>query len=185
MPFRFEALDLPGVVLIEPRVFADERGLFLETYKRSDYASAGIPDAFVQENHSRSSRGTLRGLHYQRHPRAQGKLVRAIAGEVFDVAVDLRSSSPTCGKWVGVNLSAENRRLLYLPPWCAHGFCVISQTAEVVYKVTAEYAPECEGGIAWNDSRLGIRWPIDAPVLSERDRRWPHFEPLDEGLFRS
>jgi dTDP-4-dehydrorhamnose 3,5-epimerase len=173
---HFERLDISGVVVIEPRVFADERGFFLESYKRSDFVSAGISETFVQENHSRSSRGVLRGLHFQRPPRAQGKLVRVVVGEIFDVAVDLRKGSRTCGKWVALNLSADNRRLLYIPPWCAHGFYVVSETAEVIYKTTEEYSPEHEGGIAWNDPGLNIVWPGKSPVVSERDRRWPAFE---------
>jgi dTDP-4-dehydrorhamnose 3,5-epimerase len=173
MPFRFSQLDLPGAVLIEPRVFTDDRGFFMETYKHGDYAEAGLAEPFVQENHSRSVRGTLRGLHYQRAPKAQGKLVRAIVGEIYDVAVDIRPESATFGRWVGVTLSAENRRMLFVPPWCAHGFCVVSETAEVVYKSTAEYSPQLESGVMWNDPALAIPWPFDAPVLSERDRTWP------------
>lgn len=173
MPFRFSQLDLPGVVLIEPRVFPDDRGYFMETYKRGDFAGAGLTDAFVQENHSRSTRGTLRGLHYQRAPKAQGKLVRAIVGEIYDVAVDVRPESSTFGRWIGITLSAENRCMLFIPPWCAHGFCVVSETAEVVYKTTAEYSPQLESGVMWNDPALAIPWPIDTPVLSERDRKWP------------
>src|SRR5262249_86901 len=133
MPFTFTQTDLPGVVLIEPRVFGDHRGFFLESYRQSDFRTAGVDATFLQENHSRSSRGTLRGLHYQRAPFGQGKLVRVILGEVFDVAVDVRQGSSTFGRWVGVSLSASNRRSLYIPPWCAHGFCVVSD-AEVIYK---------------------------------------------------
>jgi dTDP-4-dehydrorhamnose 3,5-epimerase len=175
MPFRFEKLDVGGVILVEPRVFADDRGFFLESYKQSDFTAGGIRGNFVQENHSRSGRAILRGLHYQLPPRGQGKLVRVIAGEVLDVAVDILEGSPTFGKWVGVNLSAQNRRMLYLPPTCAHGFCVISETAEVIYKVTTEYAPEWERGIMWNDPKLAIDWPIDTPTLSARDQKWPSF----------
>jgi dTDP-4-dehydrorhamnose 3,5-epimerase len=176
MAFRFEKLEIPGAVLIEPSVFADDRGFFMETYKHSDFAAAGIPVGFAQENHSRSAVGILRGLHYQRAPKAQGKLVRVVSGTVFDVAVDLDARSSTFGKWIGVYLSAENRRILYVPPWCAHGFCVTSEHAEVVYKTDQEYAPESEGGIIWNDPSLGIQWPIDDPIISEKDRRWPLFE---------
>ena len=173
MPFQFSELSLPGVTLVEPRAFVDARGFFMETYRQADYAEAGLPDAFVQENHSRSSRGTLRGLHFQRPPQAQGKLVRAIVGEIFAVAVDIRPDSGTFGKWVGVTLSADNRRMLYIPPWCAHGFCVVSDVAEVVYKTTAVYAPELEGGLAWDDPVLAIAWPVDDPLVSDRDKRWP------------
>jgi dTDP-4-dehydrorhamnose 3,5-epimerase len=134
--------------------------------------------AFVQENHSRSTRGSLRGLHYQRQPAAQGKLVRAVVGEIFDVAVDIRPESPTFGRWIGKTLSADNRSMLFIPPWCAHGFCVVSESAEVLYKTTAEYTPEAEGGLVWNDPDLAIAWPISNPILSERDRRWPSLASL-------
>ena len=178
MPFRFTELELPGVILIEPRTFTDERGFFMETYKHRDYAAAGLTDAFVQENHSRSTGGSLRGLHYQRQPAAQGKLVRAVVGEIFDVAVDVRPESPTFGRWIGKTLSADNRRMLFIPPWCAHGFCVVSEAAEVLYKTTAEYAQEAEGGLMWNDPDVAIAWPIINPILSERDRRWPSLATL-------
>lgn len=173
MPFRAEPLEIAGVLLVEPKVFPDARGFFMETYKQSDFAAVGIRESFVQENHSRSSRGILRGLHFQRGPAAQAKLVRAIVGEIFDVAVDLRRDSPSFGKWVGATLTAENKRMLYLPPWCAHGFQVLSEVAEVLYKTSREYAPEHEGGIAWNDAAVGIVWPITGPTLSERDQKWP------------
>jgi len=173
VPFSFTKLEIEGVILIEPRVFPDGRGFFMETYKQSDFSTAGILGAFVQENHSRSKGGILRGLHYQVNPKAQGKLVRVVSGEVFDVAVDIRPESPSYRKWVGINLSAENRRQLYLPPWCAHGFCVLSEEAEVIYKTTAEYAPDCERGILWSDASLKISWPIGDPSVSDRDRSWP------------
>jgi dTDP-4-dehydrorhamnose 3,5-epimerase len=173
MPFRFQALEIEGVILIEPKVFADTRGFFMESFKRSDFEAAGVAGFFVQENHSRSRSGILRGLHYQCAPKAQGKLVRVIAGEIYDVAVDIREHSPTHGKWVAVPLSAENRRMLYIPPWCAHGFLVLSEEAEVVYKTTEEYSPDHERGILWNDPQLAISWPVVNPVLSERDQLWP------------
>lgn len=175
MPFTFEQLAIPEVLLIEPRVFGDARGFFMETYKRSDFATAGLPHTFVQENQSRSERGVLRGLHYQRHPHAQSKLVRVVAGEIFDVAVDIRPASPTRGRWVGVRLSSDNRRTLFIPPWCAHGFCVLSESAEVIYKTDAEYAPASESGFMWNDPAFGIEWPVATPLVSERDRHWPAF----------
>ena len=174
MPFTFQRLDIPEVVLIDPQVFADPRGFFMETYKQSDFAPFA-DGAFVQENHSMSQRGTLRGLHFQRGRHGQGKLVRAVSGEIFDVAVDIRRESPTRGKWVSAVLSAENRRMLYIPPWCAHGFCVLSETAEVVYKMTTEYAPAHEAGVMWNDPALAISWPISSPLVSERDQSWPPF----------
>jgi dTDP-4-dehydrorhamnose 3,5-epimerase len=174
MPFTFHPTQLPGVVIVEPRVFADDRGFFIETYKRSDFAAAGIDVDFVQENHSKSVRGTLRGLHFQRAPKAQAKLVRAIEGEVFDVVVDIRKGAPTFGRWEAVELSAENRLSVYVPAGYAHGFCVTSAEAQVVYKTSAEYAPELEGGVRWDDPALAIPWPITAPILSPRDGRWPN-----------
>jgi dTDP-4-dehydrorhamnose 3,5-epimerase len=173
MPVSFESTDLPGVVLIVPKVFSDDRGFFMETFKRSEFERAGLDIPFVQENHSRSTAGTLRGLHFQREPKAQGKLVRVILGEIYDVAVDIRQGSPTFGRWVGVRLSADNRLSIYIPPGFAHGFCVTSAQAEVIYKTTEEYAPEYEEGIRWDDPSLGIAWPISTPTLSLRDQRWP------------
>jgi dTDP-4-dehydrorhamnose 3,5-epimerase len=173
MPFKFERLAIPEVLLIEPRIFSDNRGFFIETYKRSEFAAAGITEVFVQENHSKSARHVLRGLHYQREPRAQSKLVRVISGRIFDVAVDLRPQSPTSHRWVGVDLSADDRKMMYIPAWCAHGVCVLSEHAEVVYHTSTEYSPECEGGIMWNDPALGIEWPVKNPLVSERDTRWP------------
>jgi dTDP-4-dehydrorhamnose 3,5-epimerase len=160
--------ELPGVVIIEPKVFGDDRGFFYESYHQRRYAEAGIPGPFVQDNVSRSARGTLRGLHYQ-HPRAQGKLVSVLAGSVFDVAVDVRRSSPNFGKWMGVEISFENKRQLWIPPGFAHGFCVLSESADFAYKCTDFYAPEHEHTIAWNDPRIGIRWPVAQPKLSPKD----------------
>src|SRR4029079_1791362 len=178
MPFTFRPPQLPGVVIIEPKVFADDRGFLVETYKRSEFVAAGIDVDFVQENHSKSVRGTLRGLHFQRAPKAQAKLVRAIEGEVFDVVVDIRRGSPTFGRWEAVRLSAENRRSVYVPAGYAHGFCVTSAEAQVVYKTSAEYAPELEGGLRWDDPALAIPWPITGPILSPRDGRSPHLRAL-------
>lgn len=173
MPFEFEKLSLDGLVLVKPRVFPDERGFFVETYKRRDFAANGIPEEFVQDNHSKSAKGVLRGLHYQRAPRAQGKLVRCTAGAILDVGVDIRKGSPTFGKWAAAELSAANAHMLYLPPGFAHGFLVLSDTAEILYKCTAEYAPSDEGGIVWNDPEIGVRWGIAAPALSGRDAALP------------
>jgi dTDP-4-dehydrorhamnose 3,5-epimerase len=175
MPFRFSKTEIDGVVLIQPEVFADHRGFFMETYKGSDFAAAGLAEPFIQENHSRSRAGTLRGLHYQIEPKAQGKLVRVVSGEIYDVAVDVRPESATYGKWIGYNLSAENRISLYIPRGCAHGFCVVRSDAEVIYKMTDEYAPAYERGIPWNDRGLNITWPIKDPIISERDSKWPPF----------
>jgi dTDP-4-dehydrorhamnose 3,5-epimerase len=171
MPFTFTHLAIPDVILIEPAIFRDERGFFMESYKYSDFVAFGIKEHFVQDNHSRSVKGVLRGLHYQKHPKAQGKLVRVVVGEVFDVGVDIRLGSPTYGKWVGEVLSAENKRMLYIPPGFAHGFCVLSDVADVLYKTTEEYAPEYDAGIIWNDPEIGIQWPIEHPILSENHDR--------------
>jgi dTDP-4-dehydrorhamnose 3,5-epimerase len=162
------AAELPDVVLIEPRVHRDERGFFLESYQRERFAAAGLDLDFVQDNHSRSTYGILRGLHFQ-HPRGQGKLIRAIRGEVYDVAVDIRVGSPTFGRWAGFTLSEENHRLLYIPPGFAHGFDVTSAEAYVCYKCTGFYHPEDEGILAWDDMRVGINWPIAQPRLSDKD----------------
>ena len=169
---RFITLDLPGVIVVEPDVHRDARGFFLETYNEARYSLGGIPGPFVQDNHSRSSRGTLRGLHLQT-ARPQGKLVRVIEGDIFDVAVDVRRGSPTFGRWVGTSLSAENFRQCYVPPGFAHGFCVLSDAAQVEYKCTEPYDPAGEIGIAWNDPDVAIAWPIAEPILSDRDRRHP------------
>ncbi len=163
---------LPGVLIVEPDVFEDSRGFFFESYSLQKYAEHGISDTFVQDNHSLSVRGTLRGLHYQAEP-GQAKLVRVARGSVFDVAVDIRWGSPTFGKWVGVELSAENKRQLYIPVGFAHGFCVTSEVAEFLYKCSSYYAPDLERGIAWDDPALAIAWPAEEPILSDRDRRHP------------
>ncbi len=164
--------NLPGVVVIEPQVFGDQRGFFLETYQAERYRAAGITATFVQDNHSRSRRGVLRGLHFQlRHP--QGKLVQVMRGEVFDVAVDIRRGSPTFGHWFGTVLSDENHRQLYIPPGFAHGFCVLSEVADFTYKCTDYYHPEDEGGVFWQDPAIGIDWPVAEPLLSDRDKNQP------------
>lgn len=182
MPFVFTRSAIPDVWIIEPRVFSDERGFFMETYKRSEFAAQGIAETFVQSNHSKSSKGTLRGLHYQNLPKPQGKLIRALGGEIYDVAVDIRKGSPTFGNWVAVTLSAQNKRMLYVPAGFAHGFCVTSEDAEVQYMTTEEYAPDLEAGIIWNDSDLAIDWPIAEPILSPRDRAWPPLRDADNNF---
>lgn len=169
--------SIPGVVIIEPRVFEDPRGFFMETYHREKFAEAGIRCDFVQDNHSRSRRGTLRGLHYQlRQP--QAKLCRVVRGEVLDVVVDIRRGSPTFGKWTTVVLSADNRREIFVPRGFAHGFAVLSDTADFVYKCDDFYLPGDEKGILWNDPELGIEWSIEAPILSEKDRVNPRLSEL-------
>lgn len=179
MPFDFQRLEIPEVVLIEPKVFEDERGFFMETYKMPDFVAAGIKVDFVQENHSRSSKEVLRGLHYQNPPFAQGKLVRVIEGEIFDVAVDIRKNSPTWGKWVSVILSEKNKQIIYVPEGFAHGFCVLSEHAEVIYKTTTVYSAESEAGIIWNDADLNIEWPVKEPTLSPKDRKLPTLKDAD------
>jgi dTDP-4-dehydrorhamnose 3,5-epimerase len=167
---KFVPTAIPEVILIEPRVFSDARGFFFESWNKRDFAEAGIDAEFVQDSHSRSVKGVLRGLHYQiRQP--QGKLIRVAAGEIFDVAVDIRRSSPTCGRHVAVRLSADTHQMLWLPPGFAHGFCVLSDHAEILYKQTAYYAPEHERSMLWNDPELSIDWPFaGTPVLSEKDK---------------
>jgi dTDP-4-dehydrorhamnose 3,5-epimerase len=178
---RFVSTDLPGVVLIEPVVLRDARGFFLETFHAEKFAAGGIAAGFVQDNHSLSVRGTLRGLHAQRlHP--QGKLVRCTEGSVFDVAVDVRRGSPSFGRWIGFELSAENFRELWIPPGFLHGFCALSERAQLQYKCTEFYRGEDEFGVVWNDPDIGIRWPLDAPLLSERDRALPRLKDIGERL---
>ena len=169
---------LPGVVIVEPRVFKDARGYFLETWNRAKHAAAGIPEGFVQDNLSFSARGILRGLHYQ-HPHGQGKLVSVVRGEVFDVAVDIRVGSPTFAKWVGVTLSGENSRSLYIPPGFAHGFLVLSEFAHFSYKCTEYYQPSCEASLIWDDPDLAIDWPGVDPVLSPKDLAAPRLRDVE------
>jgi dTDP-4-dehydrorhamnose 3,5-epimerase len=169
---KFLPLAIPEVVLVEPDVFRDDRGFFLETYHKTKYGGAGLPEEFVQDNHSFSIRGTLRGMHTQVR-RPQGKLIRALAGEIFYVAVDLRPGSPTFGRWVGEVLSGENFRQLWVPPGFAHGFCVMSESAHVLYKCTTFYDKEDEIALLWNDPQIGIVWPTEAPLLSTRDQAAP------------
>jgi len=167
---KFIEAPIPGVLVLEPEVFGDARGFFLESYNEKGMAEGGVRERFVQDNHSFSARNVLRGLHYQiRSP--QGKLVRVIAGEIFDAAVDLRRGSPTFGKWHGVKLSGENKQMLWIPPGLAHGFLVCSETAHVLYKATDYYAPQHERTLAWNDPTLGIHWPLEgSPIISAKDQ---------------
>lgn len=165
-------LAIPDVILFTPKVFGDERGFFYESFNQKTFAElTGLNPQFVQDNHSKSQKGVLRGLHYQLPPKAQGKLVRVVQGEVFDVAVDIRKSSPTFGQWVGVTLSAENKQQLWIPEGFAHGFVTLSETAEFLYKTTDYYAPDYERSIAWNDPAIGVKWPYEnMPVLSAKDQ---------------
>lgn len=179
--FHFVDTSIAGVKIIEPTVFGDSRGYFMETYSEKDFTEGGIPVKFVQDNESRSRKGVLRGLHFQKH-NPQGKLVRVIEGEVFDVAVDLRKSSPTFGKWEGVVLSAENKKQFFIPEGFAHGFAVLSETAAFVYKCTRFYDPTDEGGLMWNDPAIGIQWPVVegfVPLLSEKDKKNPVLAELN------
>ncbi len=177
MPFEFEPQAIPQVVLVKPHLFSDERGMFAELYKASEFNEYGFGKQFLQINFSKSEQGVVRALHYQLHPKAQGKLVMVTSGEIFDVAVDLRKSSPTFQKWVGVTLSAVEKHMLFVPVGFAHGFGVLSEQAEVMYFTTEEYAPEYERGIQWNDPAINISWPVQKPVLSEKDAAYP---PLDK-----
>ncbi|MDR1989142.1 MAG: dTDP-4-dehydrorhamnose 3,5-epimerase [Acidobacteriaceae bacterium] len=179
---RIVPTELPGVILIEPVVHRDARGFFLESYHLERYRAAGIAGPFVQDNRSHSVRGTIRGLHLQVGQHAQGKLVRIVQGEIFDVAVDVRRGSPTFGRWVGMALGADSFCQCYIPPGFAHGFAVLSDTAEVEYKCTAPYDPASEIGIAWNDPALAIAWPIDTPILSARDEHHPPLTALSDRL---
>jgi dTDP-4-dehydrorhamnose 3,5-epimerase len=176
-------LEIPGLVLIEPDLFHDARGLFFETYHIRRYVEAGLSERFVQDNFSRSVRGTLRGLHFQ-EPNAQGKLVMVVEGAVYDVVVDIRKGSPTFGRWQGVDLSSDNYRQLYVPPGCAHGFCVTSEHAAVLYKCTELYSPPDERGIIWNDPALAISWPVRAPLLSAKDQAYRTLAAMEGQLPR-
>jgi dTDP-4-dehydrorhamnose 3,5-epimerase len=181
---KVERTKLPEVLIIEPKVFGDERGFFQESWSKGRFDEAvGHPVEFVQDNHSRSARGVLRGVHFQKAPHAQGKLVRVVSGRVFDVAVDLRRSSPRCGQWVGVELSADNHRQLWVPPGFGHGYLTLSESADFLYKSTDYYSPPDERSLAWNDAHVGIEWPLGllggAPVLSAKDAVAPAWESCE------
>ena len=180
----FTPLEIPDVILIKPAIYGDNRGFFFESYKKDLFVQNGITVDFVQDNMSSSSRGVVRGLHYQKYPHSQGKLVRVVKGEVFDVAVDIREGSPWYGKWVGRILSADNKLSMYVPPGFAHGFCVVSETAEFHYKCSGYYSPEHERGIMWNDPAVNITWPIDPAeaVLSDKDARNPLLADADNNF---
>lgn len=184
MPFEFRKTELEDVMLVIPKVFEDDRGFFLEGYKKSDFINAGITDDFNQDNHSKSSFGVLRGLHYQTKPKMQAKLVRCIRGKIFDVAVDIRKNSKTFGKWLGVILSEENKNMLYIPEGFAHGFLTLSDTAELLYKASGEYSPQNDRGILWNDPTIGIDWEKFGlnfePTLSEKDKKQPLLKDIKE-----
>ena len=179
MPFDFKRLDIPDLVLITPRAFQDARGYFMETYKRSEFVDNGLDDDFVQDNFSHSERGVLRGLHFQKAPEAQAKLVKVVRGAIFDVAVDIRRDSPTFGQWQGVSLTGENGQMFYVPAGFAHGFCGLSEEVDFTYKVSAEYAPTLDRGVRWDDPAIGINWPVEIPLLSEKDEVLPLLEAAD------
>jgi dTDP-4-dehydrorhamnose 3,5-epimerase len=180
MPFEFEDAKLEDVKIVKPQVFGDERGFFMETYEKNDFREAGIDTEFIQDNHSKSDHGVLRGLHYQKGEYSQGKLVRCTKGVIIDVIVDLRKDSKTFGETMKVILSEHNKKMLWVPRGFGHGFYTISETAEVQYKVDNEYAPEQEAGIAWNDPELDINWPTEDPKLSDKDKKWPKLEKAEE-----
>lgn len=180
MPFEAIGLDINGVIVVQPKVFEDERGYFFESYKRSDFVKFGIDADFCQDNQSRSCRGVLRGLHYQLNPAAQAKLVRCLEGEIFDVAVDIRKNSPTFGKWVSQVLSADNKKMLYLPEGFAHGFLTLSDHAVISYKVNSEYCAACDRGIRWNDSDIAVEWPFkDGLIISSKDEKQPYLKDAE------
>jgi len=185
MPFEFKKLDIDGVILVTPKVFGDKRGFFLESYQKSTFYENGITTEFNQDNHSKSTKGVLRGLHFQTNPYAQAKLVRCSKGKIFDVAVDIRKNSPTFGKWVGEILSEENKNMLFIPEGFAHGFVVLSDEAELLYKASGEYSPANDRGIKWDDPSININWGIDfAPIVSEKDEKQPYLKDIkQEDLF--
>jgi dTDP-4-dehydrorhamnose 3,5-epimerase len=178
MAFQFSKTKLDGVILIRPEVHYDERGFFLESYTKKYFEEAGIKDEFVQDNHSFSIRNTIRGLHYQEEPYAQSKLIRCISGEILDVVVDIRMDSDTFGKYVSVTLSSENKNMLYIPRGFAHGFLVMSDYAEVIYKTNNYYSRDHERGIIWNDEDIGIDWPVKNPIISAKDKSWPSLKNI-------
>ena len=182
MVFTFKKLGISDVILIEPKLFSDNRGFFYESFKESEFFSNGITDKFIQENFSHSVKGVIRGLHFQKKPQAQAKLVTVIKGEIFDVAVDIRKNSPTYGKWVGEILSDKNHKSLYIPEGFAHGFCILSEEADVVYKVNNEYSPENERGIIWNDLTINIPWSVKNPIISEKDNQLNPLEKSDSNF---
>ena len=179
MPFLFKKLDIPDVILIEPKVFFDDRGYFLETFKFSDFLSNNIPNYFVQDNLSFSKKDVIRGIHFQKKPKEQGKLVSVIKGRVLDVAVDIRKESPTFMKWIAVELNDRQNTMLYIPEGFAHGFLALTEEVYLLYKCTKEYDPKTDSGFRWDDPDIGIAWPVNNPVLSEKDQLLPYLKQLD------
>jgi len=182
LPFTFKKLSITDVILIESKSFLDERGIFLESFKESSFIENGINTKFVQDNFSRSIKGVLRGLHYQKNPKAQAKLVTVFRGEIFDIVVDIRKDSQTYGKWISEILSEQNRKLLYIPEGFAHGYCVLSEEADIFYKVNQEYSPENDSGFIWNDPEIAVKWPIDKPIISDKDLELPLLKNADNNF---
>jgi len=182
MPFTFKRLSIPDVIVVEAKAFPDSRGFFMESFKESTFIENGINTRFVQDNYSHSVKGVLRGLHWQKTPSAQAKLVTVITGEIFDVAVDIRKGSPTYGKWVSEILSYQNHKMFYVPEGFAHGFLALSDEADVVYKVNREYSAENDRGMLWNDPKVGVKWPSDKPIVSEKDLQQPLLENADNNF---
>ncbi len=182
MPCKFTRLEIPEVILIEPRVFPDPRGYFLESYKEKEFSDNGIDVKFVQDNHSVSQKDVLRGLHFQRKPKCQAKLVRVAKGAIFDVAVDIRKNSPTYLKWIGVELSEENHLMLYIPEGFAHGFVSLRDETHLLYKCSDDYSPQHDGGIKWDDKDICIKWPIENPLVSEKDEKLPYVKECSASL---
>ena len=182
MSFTFKKLNLPDVMLVEAKSFPDDRGYFKEIFKESSFIENEINTRFVQDNFSHSSKAVFRGLHFQKNPKAQAKLVTTLRGEIFDVVVDIRKDAPTYGKWVSEILSEQNHKLLYIPEGFAHGFCILSDEADVFYKVNQEHSPEHDTGFIWNDPEINIKWPIDKPIMSERDQKLPLLKSADNNF---
>jgi dTDP-4-dehydrorhamnose 3,5-epimerase len=182
MPFSFKSLALADVILVEPKVFPDERGFFFESFKAADFQRAGLPNLFIQDNFSFSKKNVIRGLHYQKHPKAQGKLVSVFKGSIWDIAVDIRRDSATYLKWVAEELNDENHAMLYIPPGFAHGFLALSEDVHLLYKCTNEYDAKADAGIRWDDPDLGITWPVDNPTISRKDSGLPFIHQIKEGL---
>ncbi len=173
MPFKFTSLEIPDIILVEPKIFTDDRGCFMESFKASDFQKADLPIHFLQDNFSVSKKNVIRGLHYQKNPHAQGKLVSVLKGKVWDVAVDIRRASPTFLKWVAAELNDKNHAMLYIPPGFAHGFAALTDDVHLLYKCTEEYDPKADAGIRWNDPDIDITWPVAKPILSSKDRALP------------
>jgi len=182
MAFQFKKLNIPEIIHIEPEIHSDQRGFFTEVYKSPEFKQHGMTRPFVQVNHSKSIKGVLRGLHYQKEPMAQGKLVSVIEGEIFDVAVDIRTGSPTFGQWIGIRLDSKGKKMLYVPEGFAHGFCVLSEAAQIIYYSTEVYSPEHERGLLWSDPAVGVKWPIKDPILSDKDAVSPKLEEIDNNF---